>query len=328
MRATLFLCLGLLTTSGAVAGPVPDYDFDWAEIGALGNRRPLLSEVPGFPDAAQYGSVNYHYRMTRTEVVTSQWLEFANAYVAHYDGSPTAFEMTGWWLSYDSSSGQYSMADGAALAPVETTWRMAARFTNWLSNGKSNDASAFENGAYDTSTFGRNPDATFTDQLEHTPGAAFWIPTYDEWVKGMHYDPNRYGQGEEGYWRYPHSSDSEPLSGLPDDGGETNAGLTWGQDGWFMDAGSYPDVQSPWGLLDGSGGAREWTETAFDSMYRFIDGSEFGEGNGFQVRDLIEQWSIAFPEGYYGFRIAGVIPAPWSGSPMIGGVSLLLRRKR
>lgn len=315
-------------TSAALAGPVPDYDFEWASVGAVGNRAPIESEVPGYWPYMHYGSVNHRYRITKTEVTYGQWLEFVNAYAPFNQGPPRAFEMTGFYLSYNAGTGQYSMTNGADRAPMETSWRMAARYCNWLQNGKVAEQWAFETGAYDTSTFGRNPDGTFTDQLTHNADAQFWIPTYDEWVKALYYDPNKYGQGQEGYWAYPHANDSEPISGLPQDGGETNAGILWSEELMFMDVGSYPDVQSPWGLLDGSGGQREWSETAFDAYSRIMDGSRFGMGNAFPYYDLLDFWGFVDPDAHFGFRVASQVPSPASVLLLTCPFNLCRRRVR
>src|SRR5690606_20365357 len=113
----------------------------------------------------------------------------------------------------------------------------------------------------DTSTFHTNPDGTITDQPTRSPGARFWIPSFDEWVKGGYYDPDRYGEGEPGYWLHPGRSQTPLVSGLPWEGGETNGGvdLLVSHDP-ARNVGSYPHVRSAWGLMDISGGATEWIE--------------------------------------------------------------------
>src|SRR5690606_36322403 len=143
-------------------------------------------------------------------------------------------------------------------------WRYIARYCNWLHNGMPTgpDAEqwAFETGAYDTSTFTRNPDGSFNDQRERSPGARFFIPSWDEWVKAVYWDPER-NEGEGGWRMYPYG-DTVPVPGDPDEGGQTNASLN---DVGTFDVGSYPDWTTPWGLLDASGGATEWLEFASDN---------------------------------------------------------------
>jgi hypothetical protein len=193
---------------------------------------------------------------------------------------------------------------------MATTWNMAARYTNWLSNGKGTTAAAFETGAYDTSTFTRNPDGSWNSQRMHTPGSPFWMPTLDEWTKGMYYDPSRYGPGQEGYWRYPNGKDSPPVPGWPWEGGETSAGLELFSGPW-LDVKSYPQVQSPWGLWDGSGSESEWTEFLdITRRWRGLKGTaQFAMFP--QIVDGIDWLELGLPgTSLKGFRIASTVPEP------------------
>src|ERR1051326_2366093 len=176
--------------------PPPDYGFDWAIVGAAGNRAAKETEAPGFfppltTPAQLVGAVDHNFRITRTEVTASQWLEFVNAYWPYYQGSYTNPELTGRWilpsqLPPPGEDPHFYVVPGATNHPTDTSWRMAARYVNWLTNGKVSAPWAFETGAYDTSTFTQNPDHTINDQPAHSPGATFWIPTLDEWTKAMY----------------------------------------------------------------------------------------------------------------------------------------------
>src|SRR5690606_38351242 len=110
------------------------------------------------------------------------------------------------------------------------------------------------------------------------------IPTLDEWLKAAHYDPNRYGEGEEGWWIYSHRSDDPPIPGPPGEG-ETSAGYRLPQFRHFdIPLGAYPDTLSPWGLLDVTGGTEEWTEETFEEIYserriRWAEGAFAGNIN-------------------------------------------------
>ncbi len=331
-------CIMLLSaTLGATAAaaqarqsPPPDYGLDWATMGAPGNRPVTEKEAPGMGDL-RVGSVGYEYRLTRTEVTVSQWFEFVRAYAPHWaaaGGNPRDPQLTGWWIDH-GPSGHYITSPGAANFPAVMGWRLAARYCNWLHNGKVNESWAFESGAYDTSTFVMGPDGIVLDQATHSPGAQFWIPTGDEWVKAAYYDPDRYGPGQEGYWRYPLGSNDLPVSGFPWDGGETNAGdATYPLIG--MDVGSYPDSTSPWGLLDMSGGEEEWTGTiSGDANRRVALGSRIAETT-YPVTDFINWYMMG--TGFYsslrGLRVASAVPAPGAGALLIGTCALTLIRRR
>ena len=304
-RAWIVLATSTLATTAALAGPVPDYGHDFVVIGDPGNRPVNIEEggrffPPYAPEGFRVGQVNYRYRMSRTEVTVGQWLEFVNAYAPYYEGYANATEFTGEWIYYNVTAGEYRAFAGSDNFPTDMGWRYAARYCNWLHNGKSLEQAAFESGAYDTSTFGQDADGNYTDQREHNSGALFWIPTLDEWTKAMHWDP-ALNSGEGGYWRYPHSSNLEPVAGPPGVG-ETNAGTSK-----FYDVGSYPTVQSPWGLLDGSGGQREWLESG-EATERYLRGSSWALPPRV---DILDRLGISAPVASAGgLRLVSVVPEP------------------
>lgn len=199
-------------------------------------------------------------------------------------------------------------------------------YCNWLHNDKEPTIDALLTGAYDTSTWGVNPPGVFpryTDAAGHMPGAKFWIPSIDEWIKAVHYDPHKDGPDQGGYWLYPNTSNTAPVPGrspLTGGTGETNAGYAnFDPSDWrSYSVGAYPDVQTPWGLLDASGGVAEWMEDWFGQpgTYRHWDGT----ANGFLIMhpsspdlDLVYSGSASWPIAYdtrVGLRIASLVPSP------------------
>jgi hypothetical protein len=316
-------CGVAMVLSAAALGqsqPPPNYDFQWATIGNPGNRGATQAEAPYFyppinTPAIVAGGVDYEFRMSRNEVTVGQWLQFLNAYWPYNQTwSPDALQLTGLWIyPTNSAPGQnpgYAIVPGAANRPILTTWRLAAVYTNWLCNGQGTSAAAFASGAYDTSTFTANPDGSYNDQRTHSPGATFWIPTVSEWTKAMHYDPNKNGPGQGGYWTYPIGRDTPPISGWPEDGGETSAGLDLGSNRW-LDVESYPNIQSTYGLWDGSGSASEWTEYASpDGVIRCTRGT----GQFYALPEYFDRLDILGSElanvSLEGFHVASAVPAP------------------
>ncbi len=338
--AGLFVCV-TGTAAPALAQPLPpDHGFEFRTIGAPGNRSATQEEAPLFfppfsTPAFVVGAVNYEYRLARTEVDVTQWFEFVQAYAPYWGGSRLDPAFTSQWIVPNTldpnQPASYRILSGAEHLPADISWRMAARYCNWLENNKRLDRPAFENGVYDTSTFITNPDGTINDQATHNPSARYWIPTADEWIKGMYYDPDRYGDGQEGYWLYPDGGNEPLIIGYPENGGETSAGLRFGDPGArFLDVGSYPNVQSPWGLLDASGGEDEWLEDLSSSRRdRLAKGSQqFGSDPDFT--DRLDRIGISGPHfGGSGFRIASTIPSPMSALPLLGViVHSLFRRSR
>ena len=269
-KSTQTAVITLVVAFAARAGTaidVPDYDFDWVVIGDPGN--------PPYPgpydnrhlDLIGRGSVPYVYRIARTEVTSAQWVEFFNA-LAEVDPETAWDERPLLWggrLSEGAtpSNPRWRVQDepDAGMWPCEVAWRTAARYCNWLCNGKAVEPWAFADGAYDTSTFGVDDDGFFTDVYERRPGALFFMPTIEEWKKAAHYDPNRYGPGEGGWWQFACGLDRPPTPGLPGEpGAQTTLGLGLGiAEGFKIPLESYPGSLSPMGLLDTSGGMEEWT---------------------------------------------------------------------
>ncbi len=313
---------------GIFSSPVwasPDADgCTWVTITHPGNRATIASETPMRPDA-NLGAVAYEYRIATTEVTVGQWFEFVQAYAPYYDLGPGGIAVpafTGFSINY-AFDGLYISPSASPNRPADMSWEYAARYVNWLHNGRVNEQWAFESGVYDTSTFTFNPDGTPNHVTTRAPGARYWIPTVDEWVKAAFYDPNRYGEGQEGYWLFPVGSDEPAIGGLPpDQGGQSNAGWMWEH---VLDVGSFPDVRSPFGLLDLTGGVSEFLEwpapgflgqmPARGAPYSYEDsGSPFSP-------DRIEFNFSAYVDGgdsMVGLRLASAIPCPADLAPPSG----------
>ncbi len=301
----------------------------WATITHPGNA-PYVFDTYGYVQSI--GRVDYEFQISRTEVTVAEWFEFVNAYAPYVipnDVNTPMFTSRAIRLVGPQT---YGFNPLAANLPADMGWRYAARYINWLHNGKAMKREAFEQGVYDTSTFSFNPDGTFNDQRERSPGARYWIPTRDEWVKSSYFDPNRYGPGQPGYWQYPNASDTPLVIGPPgvgqtSGGGSNNAHPTF----WFPPVGSYTDVQSPWGLWDISGGYSEWTETVAPpfrpgqgAFSRYVLGSDWYDHvpDIAPEHDWIQGGSIDGPNGLSALRLARAVPAP---APSSVGMMLFAR---
>ncbi|MHA7813693.1 MAG: SUMF1/EgtB/PvdO family nonheme iron enzyme [Phycisphaerales bacterium] len=214
------------------------------------------------------GSVPYAYRISRLEITTDDWLEFANTFSTMSDELDELLVGQMSWgarpdFSHQGPGGRYILdpdLDFPGLAPIRISWHQAAMYCNWLHNGKTSDPATIHTGAYDTSTFGRDG-PHWTDQSTRSCGARFWIPSLDEYLKAAHFDPDKSGQGP-GWWAYGHSADDPPVQGLPGVG-HTIMGLD--SDDIGTSPGSFPlgafdQATSPWGVFDLIGGSPEWTE--------------------------------------------------------------------
>lgn len=320
----MFAVVGLASGT-ALAQPAPDYDFQWATVGAPGNRPTNANETFDGP----FGSVGHSYRMAKTEVTVEQWADFLRAYEPfNTTGNLGGSDLTSIYIRRNQGGG-YSYDPAVARFPVSVTWDPAARYCNWLHNGKASGSSSVESGVYDTSTFKYDSNGFPLHNYAAAPGSKFWIPTFDELIKAMYYDPNRHGAGQDGYWKYPNSSDSLPIPGLPGTGGTTNAGLPASVA--FMPVGQYPHAVSPWGLLDTSGGVSERSSSSGGAPLRFLfKHGSLASSEFIDFSDALANagFGTASPRSSEGIRIASIVPGVPSCAPVLMYFMFQRRRHR
>jgi formylglycine-generating enzyme required for sulfatase activity len=324
--------------SAAVAVAQSDpLGFQFVTVGSPGNPAYHTANPNDFVNGR--GGVDYTYRIGQYEVTTAQWTAFYNAAFDRPTNDRIPFVATP--LQWGAASTTPNTPGGmrwTVLAGHEMwavggiSWRTAAIFCNWVCNGAHENAprSEFLSGAYDVSTFGYNG-SIFTDQLAHTPGAPYYIPTWDEWLKAAHWSPGN--PNNNGWYTYSNGSDSPYVYGPPGVG-QANAGF-FSPNPFSIPLGSY-GTTSPWGLFDVAGATQEWMETvrtlSGGSRSRVLDGSFWTEdtfqGNGL---DQIGGWADEFPHVdpfNYGFRIASSVPSPPSCAVAVGMLSTLSARRR
>jgi len=351
---------------GSFCGPAhadidPLSGIDFVRITHPGNA-PWMGDGAFNDRAIGRGSVDYEYSIGRFEVTTSQWVEFFNAAYDRpaNDRLPHLIPPTFWGAvstTPNTAGGRrWVVPAGNEMRAVgNISWRMAAMYCNWLHNDKSTAREAFLNGAYDVSTFGNNGTGGFSDQQTRSQGARYFIPTWDEWIKAGHFDPNRHGENQPGWWTYTDGSNerltfgppgyhvrTDGLPGPDPNGPLAKANYGWdqfrfpGENPFSVPLGAYPDTQSPWGLLDMAGATTEWLEdiTSISSgqMFRHFEGSWRNSSPGYGIGDSIyTEMGNGFPyldTNEFGFRIASVVPAPSSLMGMLGCVVLVTQRKR
>jgi hypothetical protein len=300
------------------------YGHDLVTIGAPGNQGAKILDE-GIGPIIRAGAIDYTFRVSRTEVTRGQWVEFIDAQRAFLPQTVGANSSA---FTGGAAEWRGTGSDGLPVyevtrpdlvdRPVVTSWEFVARYMNWLHNGKKPLGVAttadFETGAYTMANFGVNEPVT------RNADARFFIMDFDEWTKAVYYDPNRYGEGQGGYWMNPGSSDDPLTPGAPGVG-ETSAGWSWSADGLSGPpaVGAY-GVETPWGLLDASGGAREWVEMfpregighGNEGILRPVVGSStegYSPGSDPLDRDVLGEYgsSISFL-GLRGFRVGAAIP--------------------
>lgn len=154
-----------------------------------------------------------------------------------------------------------------------------------------------------------------------------------QWLKAVHYDPAK-NNGKGGWWRYPNTSDTAPVPGIPGVG-ETSAGYDpySYSDGFEVPLGSYPNTLTPWGLLDATGGASEWTESWHETvpahLDRFYDGAPAGNASLAHL-DAISRVTSSVPtvgDAWLGLRLA-TVPSPQPIFPILVGIAHFIRRRK
>ena len=344
-RAILSIALATLALIAQARADIdPLSGIDFVHVGAPGNA-PWAGNGTVGDLAIGRGGVSYEYNIGKFEWTTAQAVEFFNAAFDRTDSLPHLIPPSFWGAQATTPTvaggRRWVVPAGKEMIPVgNISWRMAAMYCNWLENNKSTARAAFLNGAYDVSTFAYNGNA-FTDQPTHTPGARYWIPTLDEWIKAAHYDPNKNGPGQGGYWLYSITRDTAPVPGPPPSmggTGEANFGFSMGPVSPFsIPLGSY-NVTSPWGLYDTAGATAEWTEgigVIFgENRSRAYEGSWWTASSGTAIADSIYAISGDFPSlSTYdlGFRIASSVPAPGFctlGVGVLTALSAITQRRR
>jgi len=198
--------------------------------------------------------------------------------------------------SGSSGSYTYSVIPGRGDRPVcWVNWYDAARFCNWLHNGKGSGDT--EKGAYNFASGDSNDPRGYDDDLTNDPvahesGALFWIPTANEWYKAAYYSSSK---GT--YYDYPTGSDTEPIA-EPPPGGQNSANFlhedppVYGPLG-TEDVGSYTNSPSPYGTYDQCANIDEWIETKGSDGTRPVVGSSWDSGGS---ADANAYWED-YPEG-------------------------------
>ena len=247
---------------------------EFVTVGNPGNYPAAYGPVgPGF---AGHGSVDYVYQMGKYDVTVGQYCQFLNAVATTSDpyglyNTGMAADIPTVAITQSGSSGNYTYSvtgsySQAANCPIfDVSWGDAARFCNWLQNGQpvgSEGAGTTETGAYTL-----NGDTTNLLTETRNAGAAYFIPSLDEWTKAAYYNG-----GTSSYWYYPTQSRAKP-SNILSAAGTNNANFYDSSQGgtnvytdpvnYLTPVGAFAGSPGPYGTYDMGGDAWQWSETVF-----------------------------------------------------------------
>jgi len=291
--------------------------YEMATIGNPGNVN----------DTTGYGAVAYNYQIGKYDATIGQYAAFLNAVAATdpyslYNASMSSDgNIAG--ISRNGSSGSYTYSViGSVNRPITyVSWFDAARFANWMTNGQGPGGT--ETGAYTLvggQTSGTAPAAN--------AGAAFTIPTENEWYKAAYYSPNYGGPGVGGYYAYATQSNSTPGNIIGSASNQANyfagAGYavtqssTYGASQTYLtDVGGFSGSASFYGTFDQSGNVYQWNDLdGSASATRGVRGGGWANRSGayYVSSSNRDSTSGSFVDPNLGFRLAG--PSP-SGVPEI-----------
>jgi formylglycine-generating enzyme required for sulfatase activity len=350
------------------ANPVPSkpsIDLDRPKPGrapSLGNSNTtLIADMPmvtignpgNIPDSRTgAGSVDYVYSIGKYEVTIQQYTDFLNAvassdpYQLYNPNMATDLNIAGIARSGSPGSYRYSVIGPAGVNPegarspgnrpiAYVSWFDAARFANWMHNGRGQGDT--ETGAYSLNG------ATSGRAVAANAGARFSIPTPDEWYKAAFYAPGLNG-GKGGYYVFPTQRNATKGSvpgndikkrNAPNQANYFNASFSVTQtltpsasQNYLTDVGAFSKSASYYGTYDQAGNVYEWNDDQGSGSQRSLRGGYFVSN----VADTSYLDAYFLPPDYEsngsGFRLASrQQPAAYLGAnstktdPLIGPLS-------
>jgi formylglycine-generating enzyme required for sulfatase activity len=302
------------------------------------------------------GRVDYEYQIGKYAVTIGQYTAFLNA-VDPTGANPNgiynasmATDLNIAGISYTSGASagsKYAVisngGDSSNRPITYVSWFDAARFSNWMTNGQGSGST--ETGAY---TLGN---ATTGPAVAVNPGAAFYIPTNDEWYKAAYFSPNYGGVGVPGYYAYATQSDTDPGNIIGSGANQANypvggvnavtrSSSFSASQNYLTDVGAFSGSGSFYGTFDQSGNVYQWND--LDGLAS--SGSSRGLRGGYWYDDdlpfdLSSSNGISYDPSNglssVGFRLASPVAVPEPSTWVMGlagiacgGYTMLRRRKR
>jgi len=283
--------------------PAQAATIDWVPIGNPNNAADTLTNC----EAANCGSVDHAYFISRYETTNAQYAEFLNAKAATdplglYNasmGSDATFG--GITQTGVSGSHTYTAKLGFENKPVVyVSFYDALRFSNWLDNGEG--IGDTETGAY--TLLGGTAIPSNGPTVTRNGGANVFLTSENEWYKAAYYDAL-----SATYLDYPTGTDSVTGCVAPgaDTGNSANCDLAVGA---LTDAGAYGLSDSPYGTYDQGGNVWEWNEEIVSVSSRGFRGGSWGNGVGILAASIASEFDPSYEGSGVGFRVASLVPEP------------------
>ena len=329
----VIFAIGVAALLASLAAPASAVTIDWVTVGDPGNTA----------DDTTYGTVADAFQIMKFEFTNQQYTDFLNSVAATdtyslYNASMGGNARGGITQSGALGSYTYTTRTNMGDKPVNyVSWFDAARVSNWLMNGGTSSSST-ETGAYTLVGGQTNGTAPALNS-----GAAFYIPTENQWYKAAYY---KGGSTNAGYWDYATQSDTAPtavtagLTGIGSSGSTGNfANFNQAAD-WNSQNGNVTTVgtnggASAYDAFDMSGNLYEWNDlTGASGSSRGLRGGSWGN-NASTLSSSNRLTNPASNEAFSsGFRLASpvAVPEPSTCASLLAGLACggysLFRRRR
>jgi formylglycine-generating enzyme len=228
-----------------------------------------------------------------------------------------------------SGSAPFGGVSNANRPITYVSWFDAARFANWMENGQGSGST--ETGA--CTLVGGQTSGTAPAK---NPGAAFYIPTENEWYKAAYYSPVKGGVGSPGYYAYATQSDSAPGniigSGTNQANWRTGAGYSVTQSvttspsqNYLTDVGAFTSSESFYGTFDQSGNVYNWIDLdGVAGSSGLLRGGYWGDQASFALSssDNFNVFDLSSEYAFTGFRLASPVAVPEPSTWVMAGVGI------
>ena len=321
--------------------------YELVKVGDPGNAAQSGATGTGSANQNGFGAVATDFWIGKYEVTIGQYTEFLNAVAKTNDrglfDSTMDTNLLSRGIEQSGTAGAfvYTVVGPSGTNPVgaqspanrpitRVSWFDAARFANWMANGKPTGPTAptsTDNGAYNLGATNPGTAPALNTTNPNTGEApTFSLPTENQWYKAAYYSPVKNGPCAPGYFLYGTGSDSTPGNGwngttaladkdLPNQvnylfggsryavTGSTAVLLADSNQNALTDVGTFTNTYSYYGAFDMSGNVQEW-----NSDTNVLRGGAWNKNASQtssaerEIKPLTEQLGVR------GFRLASPVP--------------------